>query len=516
MMGGPGGGFMRRFADGFRPEFMRRDLPIIRDQLALDEAQLVVVETLLVDYDEAFSPASQTAQDSLREAMQEVAAGFFNPAMRERMDQAMQAVRADLEQIAAESGGEVDPEVRRQLFRDRMGKFQEEMVQEREASGAQAQMKETIGRMLDTIEAWHTKRTQMRDELLTGLRATLAEPQLGKWEAFDRYMRRERTLPLGALSGEQVNLFLVVDEAGLTPEVMTSLTPILDRYETELDAALRARNQFLEKSEIRFLRAAQASNTREVEETAKRASELHKAVRDINDRFRVELVSALPEDARAKVERATLAAGYERIYRPTQAERAFVTALEFEEISPEVRAAVENLQKQFSAEVVSLNERMMTHLRKQEPIDLVDQSSAIVSMVNGLPPMGPGGLGRRFGPGGEGDPMQEMLSKRGDLSDAYMRRLRDLLTPEQQEKLPQRGGRGRGGEFPGGPGGMGGMMGSGKISDMPEGIREQVKQYDTNKDGIIDDTERDAAIAGLRRQFGGGRGEGGGRAAPTQ
>jgi len=502
MGGGGGGGLMRRFADGFRPEFMRRDMPMMRTKLDLDAGQTTLVETLLVDYEEAFTPASQEAQEKLRESMTEIATSFFNPEMRERMEKTMQTIRADLEQLAAESGGEVDPEVRSQLFRDRFSKIQEELIREREQSGATQQTKETIGKMIDVIEGWHRARTGMRDQLLDGIRVTLSEAQNGNWAAFDRYMRRERTLPLGVLSGEQVNLFMVVDEAGLTPEIVQQITPILDRYETDLDAALVARNQYLESSEIRFLRAAQSSNQREVEDTAKRSTDLHKVVRDVNDRFRVELVTALPEENRAKVERAALVAGYERVYRPTQVERSFEMVLEWEEITPEVRAAVELLQTQYTADVGPLNERIITAQRKQEPLDVIEQSTQLIAMMNGMPPMGGRGFGRG-GPGGGDDATQEMFTKRGELNDAYVRRLKDLLSPEQQAELPQRG---RGGRFGGGGGEGGGLLGSGRIADMPEGIREQVKRFDTNNDGTLDDTERAAAMDAMRREFGGGRG----------
>lgn len=513
---GGGGGMMRRFQDSFRPEFLRRDMPTMRDRLALDAGQVTLVEALLSDYDTQFSPASEAAQEKLREAMQSIGQSFFTEEMRGKVEQAMQAMRSDLEQIAQESGGEIDPEVRTRLIRERMQKFQEEMVKEREASGAQSQMKETIGGMIDVIEKWHVERTTMRDQLLNGVRATLSDAQKEKWQAFDRFMRRERTIPLGAISGEQVNLFLVVDEAGLTPETMASITPILDRYELELDAALRARNEFAEQSEIKVLRAAQSSNTREVEEIARRASELHKVVRDVNDRYRVELVAALPEENRAKVDRAALVAGYERVYRPTQAERSFDAALEFPDISPELRTAIESLQTQYGVDVQTLNERIMMQMKKQEPAELVEESGRLVALANGVPPMP--GMGRRFGgPGGQGgqagtDPLGELFTKRGDLSESYVRRLRELLTPEQQAQLPQRNRGGGGGRFGGGQGGQGGLLGSGKISEMPEGMREQAKRFDVNNDGSLDDTERAAAIEAFRRDFGGrrGGGEGGG------
>lgn len=527
-MGGPprgglgggmrGVGLMRRFADGFRPEYLRRDMPMIREQLKLDEAQSLVIQTLLSDYEEAFGPASQAAQSALQEEAQQMMQGFLAGGMRERMEQSWEAVRADLEQLRAETGGEIDPEVRNRIIRERMEKLSQEIQAEREKSGANAEMRESIGRMIDIVERWKAQRTRMRDDFVAGLRATLNETQAADWQAFDRFMRRERSLPHGAISGESVNLLKIVDDANLSDEIMASIEPILIRYEMELDAALRSRDAHLDQSEIRFLRAAQSFNQREVEELARRSAEMHRMVRDVNDRYRMELVAALPEELRKPVERAALVAGYDRVYRPTQVERAFEVALGLEDLSPEVRPVIEGLQSQFNAEIASLNERILMQIQRQEPQDVVEDATRMMSVLNGQFPMGgmggdPFGRGR----GQSAGPLEEMMSKRGDLSNAYMRRLRDALTPEQQAKLPQRGrGPGRGGM--GGFGGGMGALGDGRIADMPEAIRDRVRQYDSNNDGIIDETERAAAMEGLRQQWRqGGMGfgrDGGGEAPP--
>jgi len=513
-MGGRGAGLMRRFADSFRPEYLRRDMPMIREQLKLDEAQTLVIQQLLSDYEEAFAPAAELAQEQLRDEGQQMMQSFFAGGMRERMERSMESVREDLQQLAAETGGEVDPEVRNRIIRERMTKAAEEMRQEREQSGADVQMKESIGRMIDLVEKWRSQRIELRNEFTSGLKATLTPAQTGEWDAFDRFMRRERALPQGAISGESVNLLKVVDDAKFPDETMASIEPILSRYELELDAAIKSRDAHLEQSEIRFLRAAQASNQREVEDVARRSAEMHKMVRDVNDRYRMEIVAALPEESRRTVERAALLAGYDRVYRPTQAERAFETALGFEDLSPDIKPAIEALQVQYGSEVASLNERIVMQMQKQEPQDVVEDATRFMSMLNGQFPMG--GPGARFmgQGGGDGGPMQEMMSKRGEISDAYVRRLRDLLSPDQQAKLPQRrgGGRGQGGPM-GGGGGGGGVLGDGRIADMPEGIRDRVKQYDTNNDGVLDETERQAAMEGLRAQWGrggGGFGAGGG------
>ena len=51
--GGPGA-----FGQLFRPEFLRRDLPLIAGELDLDKGQSTIVETLLLDYQAAFDAAA--------------------------------------------------------------------------------------------------------------------------------------------------------------------------------------------------------------------------------------------------------------------------------------------------------------------------------------------------------------------------------------------------------------------------------------------------------------------------
>lgn len=499
---GRGMGMMRQFTETFRPEFQRRDVPLFEEQLELDKGQMEVVESLMADYEAGFTPAAQAAQEKMQDLGRQMVQTFFDDGMRQRMESSMEAMRADLEQLAVESGGQIDPEKRRQIVRERMAKVQEELQKEREKSGSSARAKAVIGEMVTNYEAFRAERERFRAAFMDGLNATLREPQQKKWPAFERFMVREKTLPRGALSGESVNLFLVLDEVGIPQETMAALAPTLDEYEMQLDAALKARNEYLQQSEIKFLKAARDGDTREAEQIAKRQVDLRTAVRDVNERFRGAVLAAIPEGDRARVEKAILAAGYERIYRPTQVERAFDAALGFEDLTPETRDAIKQMQQQMVTELGSLNERILTLTKKQEPQETAEDSSRMVAMLNGTGGMfGPGG----FGGGGDADPVQEAFSKRGDLGDAYVTRLKAMLTPEQQEKLPRRG---RGG---GGQGGFGGFLGGGKIADMPEQLRERVKQFDTNNDGVIDETERDAAVRGLREQGFGGPGGGGGR-----
>ena len=92
------------------------------------------------------------------------------------------------------------------------------------------------------------------------------------------------------------------------------------------------------------------------------------------------------------------------------------------------------------------------------------------------------------------------------MGERYQDRLKGLLTPEQWDALPK--GRGQGGRGQAGQGGFGG----GNILDrIPEEQRKAfLDKVDTNKNGQVDEEEREAVRQYMRDQFGGGAGGAGG------
>jgi hypothetical protein len=125
---------------------------------------------------------------------------------------------------------------------------------------------------------------------------------------------------------------------------------------------------------------------------------------------------------------------------------------------------------------------------------------------------GIGGMARAFGGGGANeereDPMRKVFDERNDLGERYEERLKALLTPEQFEKLP----RGRGARGAGGPGGN--FDPNAFLDRMPEEQRKQfMEAVDKNKNGKIDEDEREGIREYMRQQFqnrGGGQGGQGG------
>lgn len=512
-MGGMGG-LTRQFTARMEPDFMKRDVPIIQEQLKLDDGQVTVVETFVTDYTEAFEPLAEETRTAMQDSFRSIMQGFMGGAMQERMRDLFEGVQKDMEQLQQENGGaEVDPEVRRKLFQERVDKLQQEMTAERAANGQDAEQRRLMQEIVDASNAFLTKKIALRKELVEGVKGVLRPDQAAGWDAFERFLRRERAMGNGILSAEGTNLIFVLDDAGLSQAGVDATKAILDNYELQLDGALKTRDEFLESSEPRLLKAMLDANTQESTRIVDQQLSMRKAVRDVNERFRTEITQALPAEDGATFNLAALKAGFQRTFNTTPTQRMFTEAQKIEGLSAETVAAIVDLSSQYERELMAVNDRIVAATKKQEVERTKEDMERGMSMMNGTGSwssfMGRGGF--RGGDDGQPDPVRDAFDDRAKLAESYQDRLKALLTPEQFDSLPKgndRGGRGGPG---GGMGGQaGGGFGSGKISEMPEQFQERAKQFDANGDGSLDDGERQKLFEDFRNRRGGG-GQGGGQ-----
>ena len=512
-MGGMGRG-MQDVREALEPDFARGDVRIFVRQLALTEDQSGVLETLIVDYETQYEPESNAIQTAMSEIGRTMMRSFMTPERQEQMRQTWESIQAEMKE--AEAAGAMDEEARGAFIRERMQKASEKFAAAAETSGIDAEIKAAMGQLLEKMEEWQSRKALLRDNFASGLKAVLDDDQLSQWPAFERFLNREKTLPRGRISGENVNLFLVVDELRLPPEEFAKVEPMFNDYEGRLDAALRARNSYLEESMPRLFKSIKDADANDAGRIFERQAELRGAVRDVNEEFRTAMVGALGESTWSKqLDKAVLAAGWDRIYRATATDRMFEEAMKLEDLDPAVLQSVVDLFGQYRMELTPINDRLKNLARTEEPAQIVRDGERFVGMIS----QGIAGMARNMGRGGPGgadgaeDPSRKVFDERNALGERYQDRLKALLTPEQREKLPKGRGQGRGGQ--GGDGGFGGQGGMQRILDrLPEEQRKQfMDRVDKNKNGEIDEDERQAVGEYMREQMGnmgGGRGGRGG------
>ena len=287
-----------------------------------------------------------------------------------------------------------------------------------------------------------------------------------------------------------MNLFAVLDEAGISKDSLSKVATLLDQYEEQLDAALKRRNEYLAQNEGKALKAIVEGDAAGMERLADRMIDLRNGVRAVNEDSRAAIVAALPAEDGRKVEKAALEAAYGRVYRASRADRAFKAALELPDLSDEARKAIEELQALYAAEIDAMNDRIAQAIRKSEPEQLKQEAVRATGLLNG-------GGGAFFG-GPQNDAADALLEKRGETGDGFVKRLASLLTPEQAEKLPKGSGRDDGRRQ--------GPFGSWTISEMPEDVRAAAKAADKDGNGVLEGEERRQFFQAMRPPEGGGQG----------
>ena len=173
-----------------------------------------------------------------------------------------------------------------------------------------------------------------------------------------------------------------------------------------------------------------------------------------------------------------------------------------EGLTSEIKTAITEMRAAMLLELVAMNEKIAQTIRKGEPARLQEEAVRSAGLLNG-------GASRMFGRN-DPDIADEMLSKRGDMTDKYVERLKSLLTTEQIAMLPKGTSRDDGRNQ--------GPFGSWTISDMPEENRAMAKAVDKDGNGILEDEERRELFRSMRPADAGGNGGGqtGGNSAGRQ
>jgi hypothetical protein len=500
MMGGFGG--MQDVRELLEPEFSRRDVPLFVEQLQLDDSQRPIVEALIFDYEDAFQEGSEVASEGMRSLGREMMQAFMGGGggggdagggggggMREAMRESMREIRDEME------GLDLSDEERRGMFRERMQEVAQEQLSIAQEGGVLDSARGVMGQMLDILQEWTGVRTRLHDQTVSDVKAQLSDDQLVLFPAFERFIVREKTLPNGRLSGENANLFLLLDDAGLSDDAFSAVEEHFDDYEIALHQALIARNRYIVSSATDLYRAMRDGNADQARNVLERQVRYREAVRNVNDNYRTVFVNSIVDEGeRATVDAAILAEAYERIYRPSGTQRAFEAAKNLETLSDDQLVAIAELEGAFLIERGNRNTQLVSLTRKSDAEEQVSRGERMVAMLAGDLSRGMPWGGSR---GGEDDPMRSAMERRRELDESYRERLNALLTPEQQEELPQvRQGRGGGG--------WGGRGGGGDS----ERQREFMERFDTDGDGELSGEEREKMIEEFR---GGGRGGRGGR-----
>lgn len=291
-------------ASMFTPDFLPRDLPIFVDSLSLEEWQRPVLEVLLQDYDTNFN----TAADGVRAKM------------------------ASFKEVAAGANAE------RVL----------EMISE-------------------PLVAWTAEKKRLRDDFLAGVRGTLGDTQLENWPRLERALRREKSLPLGELSGESIDLTLIVREVQPSPLALDSARVAIEQYEVALDAALATRDEALDSAIAPLLRAMSAADASGGVAAQEGIMQKRVVVRGAQEAGITAIRDALGSEYGTAFERRALEKSFPQVFRPDPITPLIEGAKALPDLTDDQKSKLSALSTQYGFDLEAARVALMDAYKATEP-----------------------------------------------------------------------------------------------------------------------------------------------------
>jgi hypothetical protein len=344
-------------------DYLHRDMVFFAQELDLDDGQRVILDSLYEDY-----------RDNFEQGFQALNAGFM-------------AIR------------EMPPE---------------EMADQQQA----------LHRVLSSIDGWRHERDEIRERFEENVKAIINAEQLRRWPALERRITREKTMHHGRLSGESLNLYLIVRDLRLDERTAMTMEPTIEQYGMALDAALQRRNQALWESQADILELARGVAPERSLRQTEREVQARLAVRDVNDHYIELIADVLPSAHREPFRETAKERAYPRVFRPLPAQRLFHEAKRIEGLEPETVMAIEDLERRFLADLAAINTDILQLVRGHEPEQIRHQARAAAARQAGE------NIQRLT------DPSVERIRERDERATYYVELLRELLTPEQFGALP--------------------------------------------------------------------------------
>ncbi len=349
-------------ASMFTPDFLPRDLPIFVDALALEEWQRPVLEVLLQDYDTNFN----TAADGVRAKM------------------------ASFKEVAAGANAE------RVL----------EMISE-------------------PLVAWTAEKKRLREDFLAGVRGTLGDTQVENWPRLERALRREKSLPLGELSGESIDLTVIVREVQPSPLALDGARTAIEQYEVALDAALATRDEALDTAIAPLLRAMSAADANSGVAAQEAIMQKRVLVRGAQESGIAAIAAALGGEYGPALERRALEKSFPQVFRPDPITPLIEGAQALPDLTDDQKTQLSALGTQFGFDLNGVRVALMDAYKATEPSEPRRRTELARQKAEGQTV--------RLT---DAPQVEDAKKQREDLYEKYRNLLAGILSPEQRTAVP--------------------------------------------------------------------------------
>lgn len=347
-------------ANLFVPDFLPRDLPVFVDSLGLEEWQRPILEALLEDYGTNFA----TAADGVRSRM------------------------GQLKDVAAGTNPE-----------------------------------KVVEMISIPLISWKDEKQKLREDFLSSVRSQLSDVQSESWPRLERALRREKSLPNGSLSGESLNLVMIVREIDVPPIAADAARPIIEDYEVKLDQALAARDVADEGSIATRLKSL--SDNGKFVATEENVMRLRVAVRTVQDQGIATIRDALGAEYGPKFELRALRRAFPQVYGADPLTPLFDAAFALPDLTEEQKTKLTELKARFETEHGAIQSRYADAIRASEPKEPRRRAEALaIKAAGGNPSFG------------EAPEVDAVKLERQELFTRFRAALAEILNDAQKELVP--------------------------------------------------------------------------------
>ncbi|HYF14547.1 MAG TPA: hypothetical protein VD971_05675 [Phycisphaerales bacterium] len=260
---------------------------------------------------------------------------------------------------------------------------------------------------------------KLEDGFYDDIKAILTPEQEERFIRVERHRRRENLLRFGMYSGAGVDLIRVASRSGVDLE-SGEFAQLAEQYEVEMDRRLVTYEAQAKAAAEDAKDPAKMMDMAKQMEMLKKVSEPGKDLRDFNRDMARRMSELMAPEARAKFEAEVNKRSYPRVYREPHVVKQVNAALEFNDLEPSQREQVAALKEQYVREAAPLNAAWADATRTAED----DAGGSIQLMIAG------------FSGQGQNEDVKKAREARSELDKRTAKRLEEILSASQRERLP--------------------------------------------------------------------------------
>ncbi len=206
-----------------------------------------------------------------------------------------------------------------------------------------------------TVQAYVAKVDALEQGLKNDLKALCTPAQEERFVSVERAVLRDKSRVFAVAPGENLDLPAMLD-ALKVPHTEGPVADALNAWEPQLDRLLRERDTFIRSA----MKMMMETDERDMEKMMKAFTEfraLSLRIGDLNRKVARQIETLLAEEKAEKFSRDVEERSFSRIYGPSRVTRAIATAKQHADLTPEQRAALDEIGAAYAKEAEPINRR---------------------------------------------------------------------------------------------------------------------------------------------------------------